>query len=90
MGVQPPCFLVTAKVLLCTLGTRGYVELPPLLQMMKVALVPLGLVSVQALLISCSTHSAKLPFSWKAGAVIVIVEFSCIQDYEEQREGAYV
>ena len=58
---------------------------------MQVASVPPGLVSRQALLISCSTRSAKLSFFQKAAAVVVIVEFACarIQDYEERREGAY-
>ena len=36
---------------------------------MQVVLVPLGLVSTQVPLISCSTHSAKLPFQ-KAAAVV--------------------
>ena len=44
---------------------------------------------MQAALISHSTHSAKLPFLQKASAVIVIIEFADIQDYEEWREGAY-
>ena len=56
---------------------------------MQVASVLLGLVSTQAPLISRSTRSAKLPFFQKAAAVVVIVEFACIQDYEERREGAY-
>ena len=62
---------------------------PPLPQMMQVASVPLGLVSTQAPLISRSTRSAKLPFFHKVVAVVVIVEFTHIQDYEERREGAY-
>ena len=49
----------------------------------------LGLVSTQAQLISCSTRSAKLLFFQKAAAVVMIVDFTRIQDYEEQREGAY-
>ena len=57
--------------------------------MMQVASVPLGLVSTQALLISRSTHSAKLPFFQKAAAVVMIDDFSHIQGYEEWREGAY-
>ena len=57
--------------------------------MMQVASVPLGLVSTQALLISRSTRSAKLPFFQKAAAVVVIVKFMRIQDYKERREGAY-
>ena len=56
---------------------------------MQVASVPSGLVSMQAALISRSTCSAKLPFLQKAAAVVVIVEFVLIQDYEEWREGAY-
>ena len=56
---------------------------------MQVTSVPLGLVSTQAPLISRSTRSAKLPFFQKAAAVVVIVEFECIQDYEERSEGAY-
>ena len=62
---------------------------PPLPQTMQVASVPLGLVSTQAVLISRSTCSAKLPFFQKAASVVVIVEFAHIQDYEERREGAY-
>ena len=56
---------------------------------MQVALVPLGLVSTQALLISRSTRSAKLFFFQKAAAVVMIVDFAHIQGYEERREGAY-
>ena len=56
---------------------------------MQVASVPLGLVSMQALLISRSTCSVKLPFFQKAASVVVIVEFTRIQDYEERRERAY-
>ena len=54
---------------------QAYVELSPVTQTMQVALVPLGLVSAQVPLISCSTRSAKLPFFQKAAAVGVIVEF---------------
>ena len=52
---------------------------------MQVALVPLGLVSTQGLLISHSTRLAKLLFFQKAVAVIVIVEFarSQLQGMEE-------
>ena len=57
---------------------------------MQIASVPLGLVSMQAPLISRSTRSAKLPFFQKAAMVVVIVEFVRIQDYDEWREGAYV
>ena len=57
--------------------------------MMQVASVTLSLVSTQALLISHSTRSVKLLFFQKAAAVVTIVEFMCIQDYEKQREGAY-
>ena len=60
---------------------RGVVPCPP----MQVASVHLGLVSMQAPLISRITRSAKLPFFQ---AVIVIVDFTRIQDYEEQREYA--
>ena len=56
---------------------------------MQVALVPLGLVSMQVLLISHSTHSAKLLFFQKAMPVIMIVNFACVQGYEEWRKGAY-
>ena len=56
---------------------------------MQVVSVPLGLVSMQALLISHSTRSGKPPFFQKAAAVIMIVKFECIQDYEKRREGAY-
>ena len=56
---------------------------------MQVALVPLGLVSTQVPQISCTTRSTKLPFFQKATAVVVIVEFTRIQDYEERREGVY-
>ena len=61
----------------------------PLPQTMQVASVPLGLVSTQAPPISRSTGSVKLPFFRKAVAVVVIVDFACIQDYEEWREGEY-
>ena len=47
---------------------------PPLPQMMQVASVPLGLVSMQAPLISRSSRSAKLLFFQKAAAVVVIVD----------------
>ena len=63
---------------------------PSLPQMMQVPSVPLGLVSTQAPLISHSTRLAKLPFLQKAATVIVIVEFTRIQDYNERRERAYV
>ena len=53
--------------------------------MMQVASVPLGLVSTQAALISHSTRSAKLPFFQKATAVVMIVEFVRIQEYEKRR-----
>ena len=36
-----------------------------------------------------STHSVKLLFFQKAEAIVVIVEFMCIQDYKEWREGTY-
>ena len=49
----------------------------------------LALVSAQAPLISHSTHSAKLPFFQKAVAMVMIVEFAHIQDYEEWMEGVY-
>ena len=52
---------------------RGRPLLPPTMQ---VILVLLGLVSMQALLISHSTSSAKLPFFQKAMAVVVIVNFA--------------
>ena len=55
---------------------------PPLPQTMQVALVPLSLVSMQALLISRSTMLAKLLFSQKATPVFAIVDLACIQDYE--------
>ena len=47
---------------------------------MQVPLVPLSLVSMQALLISCSTHSAKLSFFQKAVEVVVIVEFKTMRN----------
>ena len=56
---------------------------------MQVASVPLGLVSMQAPLISHSTRSVKLPFFQKAVAVVVTVNFVCTQDYEELRKGVY-
>ena len=56
---------------------------------MQVASVPPGLVSTQVPLIFRSTRSAKLSFFQKAAAVVVIVEFTRFQDYEERREGAY-
>ena len=40
---------------------------------MQVASMPLGLVSTQASLISCSTRSSKLPFIQKAAAIVTIV-----------------
>ena len=46
-------------------------------------LVPLSLVSMQAQLICRSTCSAKLLFFQKVKAVVVIIDFSHIQDYEE-------
>ena len=54
---------------------------------MQVASLPLGLVSTQALLISRCTCSATLLLFQKALAVIIVIEFVRIQDYEEQREG---
>ena len=46
----------------------------PLLSLtMQVASMPLGLVSTQVPLISCSTRSSKLPFIQKAAAVVTIV-----------------
>ena len=60
---------------------------PPLPQMMQVALVPVGLVSTQTPLISCSTRSVKVPFFQKATAVVVIVKFGRIQDYIRGMEG---
>ena len=69
-------FLAIAKVFVARTGNaQAYAELFPVTQTMQVALVPLGLVSTQAPLISCSTRSAKLPFFQKAMAVVVIVEF---------------
>ena len=56
---------------------------------MQVALMPLGLVLTQALLISCSTRLLKLLFFQKATAVVTIVDLTHIKDYEGQREGAY-
>ena len=61
-------------------------ESSPVTQTMQVASVLFGLVSTQALLISCSTHSVKLPFFQKAAAVVVIVRFKTTI---ERREGAY-
>ena len=62
---------------------------PPLPQTMQVASVPLDLVSIQVPLISHGTCSAKLSFFQKAVAVVMIVDFTCIQGYEERREGTY-
>ena len=56
---------------------------------MQVASVPLGLVSAQAQLISRIARSVKLAFFQKAAAVVIIVEFARIQDYEKWREEAY-
>ena len=56
---------------------------------LQVASVPLGLVSVQAQLISRNTRSVKLAFVQKATAVVIIAEFVRIQDYEKWREGVY-
>ena len=36
-----------------------------------------------------STHSVNLLFLLKAAAVVMSVEFVCIQDYKERREGVY-
>ena len=72
--------------MLLALGTRSRPLLP---QIMEVASVPFCLVSMQAPLISRNTCSAKLPFFQKAVAVVVIVEFVCVQDYEEWRKWAY-
>ena len=46
---------------------------PLSLLMMQVASMPLGLVSTQTPMISCTTHSSKLPFIRKAMAVVAIV-----------------
>ena len=54
---------------------RAYAESSPVTQMLQVALVLLGLVSMQVPLISCSTRSVKLLFFQKATAVVVIVKF---------------
>ena len=51
------------------LVTRAYARLSPVATMMQVALMPLGLVSTKMSLISCSTHSEKLPFFQKAPTV---------------------
>ena len=64
-------------------------ELSSVTQTLQVASVPLGLVSMQVPLVSRGTRSAKLSFFQKTVAVVVIVDFTCIQGYEEQREGAY-
>ena len=47
---------------------------------MEVASVPLGVVSMQAPLISHCTSSVKLPFILKAVAIIVIVEFCATEN----------
>ena len=62
---------------------------PPLSLTIQVALMPFGLVSMQALLIFRSIRPAKPLFFQKATSIIVIVEFARIQDYEEWREGTY-
>ena len=54
---------------------------------MQVATLPLSLVSTQALLISRCTCSAMLSLFQKALAVIIVIEFMRIQNYEELREG---
>ena len=69
MYTQHYCHLVSRpplRFLLLTLGTQTYAELPPVTTNDVSCSVPLGLVSTQAPLISCSTHSAKLPFLQKA------------------------
>ena len=48
----------------------------PLRLTMQVASVPLGLVSTQASLTSCSIHLAKLPFFQKPVAIVVIVNLA--------------
>ena len=78
------------RFLLLALGSELTWSRPPLPQTMLVASVPLGLVSMQAPLISRSTRSAKLPFFQKAVAVVMIADFACIQGYKERREGVYV
>ena len=76
--------LATAKLCCCSHGNASFNthSRPPLPQTMQVALAPLGLVSMQALLISRSTTLVKLPFPQKATPVFVIVDLACIQDYE--------
>ena len=65
----------------CSHWKRELTQRRPLLPlMMQVVSMALGLVSTQALLISCSTHSSKLPFIQKAVSVVV-------QLCEERREG---
>ena len=54
---------------------------------MQVALMPFGLVSTPAPLISFSTHSAKLLLFQKAEKVVMIINH--IRDCEEQRKEAY-
>ena len=61
------CLLAAAKVfLLLALGTQAYAVSSPVTT--DNASMPLSLVSTQALLISCSAHSAKLPSFQKATA----------------------
>ena len=54
---------------------RGNAESSPVTQMLQVASVLLGLVSMQAPLISCNTCSVKLLVFQKAAAVVVTVKF---------------
>ena len=79
------------RLLLLALETGAYTESSPVTTDDAVASVSLGLVSTQVPLISCSTHSVKLPFFQKALAVVVIVKFA--RSYSRLREteggGAY-
>ena len=76
------------KLLLFTLGTQTFVGRPLSPLTMQVALMPLGLVLTQALLISCSTRLSKLLYFQKAAAVVTIVDLAHIKDCKEQREGS--
>ena len=65
----PPRFLLLAM----GLGMQGYAGSSPVTTDDASCLVPLSLVSTQALLISHSISSAKLSFFQKAAVVVMIV-----------------
>ena len=62
------------RFLLLALETQTYTQGRLLLPLtIQVASMLFGLISTQAPLITCSTHSSKLPFIQKAAAIVVIV-----------------